>query len=181
MSTVNHILFSLEKMFLSNNNIINMSAHIGRPMKNEMIKWAKQNPLDDYESVQGDYTESLDYVNDEFSKMYKDRSVEINTSAGQKYPKYYISDGVEKYTTDDFRKHDAKKLQDVRVSNSNFRYNNKIKSWRLSQHRHYYDKDEHANGLRDIRELNTPVSGYNMDKIYGKNPYESSDSLMYNY
>lgn len=172
---------SVESIFLSKSNTLNISTKVGRDVSNNMKVWANKNSLDDYESVHGDLYETLEFANNQFIKTVKNEPCEINMSHGQKYPKYYISDGVEKYDTEDFRSHDAQYSENVMRSNANFRYNNKIKLWNRSAHIRNYDKDEHENGLRDIRELNNTQRGYNMDKIYDKNPYVSSDSLMYDY
>jgi hypothetical protein len=181
MTTGNNIGRSLEKIFLSDTNIRDISAYIGRNAREEMKEWASTRKLDDYESVQMDYIEALDFANAEFSKKHKHGGYELNMSAGQDYPKYYIDEGVERYTVDDFRKHDAQSTQEVMRSNSNFRYGNKIKQWNIGQHRRHYDRDEHENGFGDIRELNTIERSYNMDKIYGPNDYESAESTMYDY
>lgn len=181
MSTKTHIALSVEKLFLSKNNIRDVSAHIGRYAAPEMIKWANNNPLDDYESVQGDYSESLDFINKQFVNESKNKPYELNMAQGQDYPKYYIDEGVERYSVDDFRSHDAQNTQEVMRSNANFRYNNKIKIWCKSAHVRHYDHDEHENGLRDTRELNTLSRKYNMNKIYEENPYKSAESYMYNY
>jgi hypothetical protein len=166
-------------MFICTKNIRDVSAYIGRDAGKEMIEWATTQTLDDYESAQGDYSEALDLVNNRFVKLHKTKPYELNMARGQDYPKYYIDEGVERYSTEDFRQHDAQKVQDVIRTNENFRGGNKIKTWHVSQHKRHYDRGEHEAGLRDIRELNTLERGYNMDKIYGANPYESSDSIMY--
>lgn len=181
MTTEKHIGKSLEEMFLSDSNIRDVSAYIGRNAREEMREWASKKNLDDYESVQMDYSEALDFANIEFSKQHKNKEYELDMSAGQNYPKYYIDEGVERYNVNDFRSHDAQVTQEIMRSNANFRYNNKIKQWRIGQHKRHYDREEHENGFRDIRELNTLERGYRMEKIWGPNPYESSDSAMYDY
>lgn len=181
MATKHHIEISLERMFLSDTNIRDITAFIGRDATVEMKKWALEKNLDDYESVQMDYSEALDFANREFSKEHKPKSYELDMSAGQKYPKYYIDEGVERYNVNDFRTHDAQRVQEVFRTNKNFRYNNKIKSWRTRMHTRNYDRDYHESGLGDIRELNTLERGYRMDKILGPNPYESAESTMYEY
>ena len=128
-----------------------------------------------------DYSEALDFANIEFSAKHKHKQYELNMATGQDYPKYYIDEGVERYSVDDFRKHDAQQVQETMRSNANFRYGNKIKGWRVGQHKRHYDREEHENGFADIRELNTLERGYRMDKIYGPNDYESADSTMYDY
>jgi len=181
MTTEKHITKSLEKMFLSDSNVRDLTAYIGRDAATEMKKWASKKNLDDYESVQMDYSEALDFANIEFSKEHKHKGYELNMATGQDYPKYYIDEGVERYNVEDFRMHDAQKTQEVMRSNANFRYGNKFKKWETSLYKRHYDRDEHENGLRDTRELNTLERGYNMEKIYGDNPYESADSTMYDY
>lgn len=181
MTTEKHIANSLEKMFMSDSNIRDITAYIRRDATVEMKRWAIKKNLDDYESVQMDYSEALDFTNNQFVKEHKNKKYELNMAVGQNYPKYYIDEGVERYNAEDFRKHDAQMTQEVIRSNANFRYGNKFKSWETHLYKRHYDRDEHENGLRDTRELNTLERGYNMDKIYGENPYESSDSTMYNY
>lgn len=181
MTTRTHISKSLERMFLSKSNIRDITAYIGRDASAEMEKWASTKNLDDYESVQMDYGEALDFANNEFVKVHKNKAYELNTAVGQDYPKYYIDGGVERYSVNDFRAHDAQFSQEVQRNNSNFRYGNVIKKWETSLYKRHYDRDEHEKGLRDTRELNTIIRGYRMGKIYGPNDYESADSTMYNY
>lgn len=181
MTTEQHIVKSLENMFLSDNNIKDVTAFIGRDASMEMKKWAANKNLDDYESVQMDYSEALDFANIEFAKGHKHKGYELNMARGQDYPKYYIEEGVERYNTEDFRLHDAQYTQETMRSNSNFRYDNKFKSWETSLYKRHYDREEHENGLRDTRELNTLERGYRMGKIWGPNDYESADSTMYSY
>lgn len=144
-----------------------------------MHNWALHKKLDDYESVRMDYLEALEFANNEFIEEYKPKEVEINTSAGQKFPKYYIAEGVENYNVEDFRHHDAKPLPNVMRSNANFRYGNVIKKWETNLYKRNYDRDEHAAGLGDIRELYNIDRGYNMEKIHGANEYASSDFIMH--
>jgi hypothetical protein len=179
MTTNQHIATSLEKMFLDKSNIYEISTHIGRDARKDMYIWASKRKLDDYESIRMNYMEVLNFVNIEFYKTHKIDDYEINMSAGNKYPKYYIESGVEQYKVKDFRIHNTQQLQNVIRSDANFRYGNKIKKWESSLYKRHYDKYEHESGLGDTRELNTIERGYNMDEIYSKNPYESSDSVMY--
>lgn len=173
--------FSLEELFLSDENIKKLSNYAEKNVKDDMVYFANNNLLDDYESVQGDYMEALDFVNDKFIKSISYTINAISTAKGQKYPKGIVLDGVENYTVNDFRTHDAQYTQEVIRSNANFRYNNDIKSWRRSAHVRNYDRNEHESGLKDTRELNTLTRSYNMNNIFKDNPYKSSDSHMYNY
>ena len=179
MST--YIINSLEKMFLSDSNIRDVTAYLKRDASKEMSEWARTHDLDDYESIQMDYSEALDFANNEFVKVHKNKLYELNMAKGQDYPKYYINEGVERYSVNDFRSHDAQTTQEVHRSNANFRYGNAIKKWETSLYKRHYDRDYHESGLRDTRELNTLNRGYRMGKIYGANDYDSSDSGMYNY
>lgn len=175
--------FSLEKTFLSKQNIKDISAYLGRDSTAEMVKWAKKKSLDDYEYISMDFSETLDFTNKEFIKEHNSikETYTLNMSMGQKYPKLFIQDGVEYYNVNDWRTHDAQTVQEVFRSNKNFRYNNEIKKWETSLYKRNYDRQFHSEGLRDTRELNTLVRGYKMDDIFEKNPYESSNSIMYNY
>jgi hypothetical protein len=168
-------------MFLNKNNTRDISARLGRYAVPEMKKWVSVRQLNKYSSVQNNHIEVLDFINKEFINAHKNKPYELNMAKGQDYPKYYIDEGVERYNVDDFRAHDAQSTQEVTRSNDNFRYNNEIKLWNRSAHIRNYDRDEHENGLRDTRELNTLSKGYNMEKIYGENPYKSSESYMYDY
>lgn len=181
MSTESKIIKSLEAMFLSKANAKEMRGYLGRDPLKEMKKWASSAGLDDYESVSMDFSEALDFANAKFIKAHKHRGYELNMTKGQKHPKYYIDEGVERYSVDDWRTHDAQSTQEVFRSNANFRYKNAIKQWRIGQHRHHYDRDSHEAGLKDIRELNTLQRGYNMGGIYGPNKYMSSDSVAFGY
>lgn len=181
MSTDSKIASSLELMFLSKSNTKEVGSLLGRNANKEMQSWASKQQLDDYESVQLDFSEALDFVNKQFVKDHRNAEYELNMAAGQKYPKHYIDSGVERYNVEDWRTHDAQHTQEVFRSNANFRYNNEIKQWRVGPHKRHYDKETHETGLKDTRELNTIQRKYNMKDILGPNPYVSSDSLMYGY
>ena len=181
MTSESKITKSLNRMFLSSQNIRDVSAYIGRDATSDMKKWSLTHDLDDYESVQMDWSEALDFVNIEFAKGRKNAPYELNMARGQKYPKHYIDEGVERYSVEDWRAHDAQSTQEVMRSNENFRYGNKFKRWEIGLYKRHYDRDYHETGLRDIRELNNPERGYDMSKIYGPNEYESCDSAMYDF
>jgi hypothetical protein len=174
---------SLKQLFLCTRNVKFVSAAIKRNALKDMVKWEKKKDIDDYESVSMSILESLDYINKEFITAHRQaqQTYTLDMSAGQKYPKYYIQEGVERYSPNDFRSHDAQFTQQVFRTNANFRYGNVIKKWETSLYKRHYDRECHADGLRDTRELNTLQRGYNMGKIFGPNDYESSDSIMYNY
>lgn len=167
---------SLEAMFLSKANVKELSAYLKRNASGEMKQWCIKNDLDDYESVNMDFSETLDFANKEFITRHKHPDYERSEIG--KYPKHYIGDSTEGYSVNDWRTHDAQQVQEVFRSNANFRHGNKIKSWRIGQHKHHYDRDAHEHGLKSTRELNTFQRGYNMSAIYEKNPYESSDSML---
>jgi hypothetical protein len=181
MTSTTRIDNSLEAMFLHPRNIRDVSQHIGRDATSEMRGWAAVRQLDDYESVQMDYSEALDFANNEFVKKHKNQEYTLDMARGQKYPKFYVDKGVERYNVDDWRTHDAQYTQEVMRSNQNFRYGNVIKKWETSLYTRNYDRPYHETGLRDTRELDTFHRAYSMDKIYGENPYVSSDSLNYNF
>lgn len=175
----NSIMKSLHKLFLCRANVREVSQQVGFNAADLMKTWASKEDLDDYESVQGDYTEALDYINATFIKKHKPRVPDRVTSVGP-YPTVQLSDGLNKlHTVGDLRSYDAYTRQEVFRTNGNFRYDNAIKRWHVSGHKRFYDRDEHENGLRDIRELNSHVRGYNMDNIYADNPFESSDSITF--
>lgn len=184
MTTAGHIMLSLENMFLSEKNIIYLSAQLRRNAKDEMKAWALKQDLDDNESVSMDYIEALDFVNAKFLKKFKEIPVYLSGENGNKYPKAFVEDSFDKYNhiyEMNMNPIDAQFTQVVQRSNANFRYGNKIKSWQTHIHKRNYDRNYHAEGLRDTRELNNLVRGYNMEKIYGPNEFESSDSKMYSY
>ncbi len=164
------------ELFLSQENVRKISEYLQRDAYQEMKQWrARQGEFD---SVFYDNTQTLDYMNSLFCKEYRRPRVEKNITPGRDFPKFFIEEGVENYTPDDFRAHDAYFDQKVFRTNENFRYGNKIKSWRIGQHARHYDRASHAEGLRDL-ELGNINRGYNMDKIYNRNPFVSSDTLFY--
>jgi hypothetical protein len=179
MSTESKMLKSLEAMFLGRSNIKYVESRLGRSASIEMKTWTLKQSLDDYESVQSDFSEALDFANKQFIKAHQHEEYGISTAEGQNYPKCYIKGGVEGYNPEDWGMHDAQFTQEVFRSNNNFRYKNEIKQWRIGQHKHHYDRVEHEAGLKDTRELNNHVRGYNMKDVLGSNPYVSSDSLLF--
>jgi hypothetical protein len=172
---------SLEWMFLDKGNVTKISNAIGRDAKVEMKKWAETEELDDYESVSLNYDEMLVFVNKKFIKEHKKVQTGISLAEGQKYPKHIIYDNTQGFGVDDWRSMDAQYTQVVQRSNSNFRYRNSVKTWETSLYKRHYDRDNHAEGLGDVRELRTIQRGYDMGKIHLPNEFTSSDSLMYSY
>ena len=122
MTTPSRIINSIEGMFLSASNIRDITAYIGHDATKEMKDYASHKPLDDYESIQMDYSETLDFINNDFVKKHKNKGYELSMATGQAHPKYYIDEGVERYGVNDFRSHDAQSTQEVHRSNENFRY-----------------------------------------------------------
>ena len=181
MTTESHIALSIKRLFTSPRNVRKVSEYIGRNALADMTTWLKTHNLDDSESISGDMSESLDYANATFVKVHKKKGYEVNMANGTNFPKYYIDEGVEYFNVDDWRSYDAQTTQEVFRTNDNFRYGNAIKKWEIGLHARHYDRAVHEQGLPDIRELDTIQRGYNMEKIYGPNEYESSDSILYNY
>lgn len=187
MTSIEHIINSLEELFLSNRNVSVVSKKLKYYALEDMKKWARENNLDDFESIQLDYSESLDYANKQFIKTKTDvldkvtRELSFSETsrplAEGKYPKAFIPDGTFDHTAVDFRNKDAYYEQEVFRTNANFRYNNKFKSWQTHLHTRQYDRDSEM-GRKDTRSLETLVRGYNMDNIFSPNPYEDK---YYNY
>ena len=172
---------SMTSMFLSIDNINKISNELRNNSEEDMKKWANVKDLDDYESVTMDTYETLSYINKEFIKNHKVKQLDFGDEEGQNYPKYNIYDAAPGHDVNDWRSYDAHVKQEVFVTNSNFRYCNRVKKWETSLYKRHYDTDNHAEGLGDTRELYTPHKKYSMDAIYGKNQYESSDSIMYDF
>lgn len=174
---------SNKRLFLSKENIAYLSARSKRDAKDDMIKWVNEYDIDSHRSASGDYSETLDYINRSFLRCHprtKEGVYDNNHQSG-KYPAIHFSDTINYgslYTVRDF---DAYCEQKIFRVNDNFRYGNKIPMWQKSMNRHHHDRENHAEGLRDHRELNTHVRGYNMKNILGPNSWKSSDSHDYNY
>ena len=179
MTTDYQLEVSLNKLFISNNNIAFVSSKIGRNARAEMLAWASRENMDDYESVRFDYNEELAYVNNEFIKKHKSKPFEKSMARGQKYPKYYISNNVSGFNVNQIRAHDAPAVENVMISNRNFRHNNKIMAFETGLYTRNYDRKTHEEGLRDTRELHTINRSYATEDIQADNPYRSSSSIMY--
>ena len=164
---------SLESIFLSRRNVEYLSGKIGRNASLDMKNWTKSHNLDDYESVTNNPNVTVSAINTEFIKKYKKHTTDTSYAMGQKYPKYQVSDNVSGYYVDDFRKHDAYFTQEVMISNSNFRYGNRIKKWESGLYKRNYDHTEHELGLGDIAERETLQRGYIMNDVRGHNKFES--------
>lgn len=187
MTSIEHIINSLEELFLSSRNVSWVSKKLKYDALEDMKKWAGENELDDFESIWMDYSEALDYANKQFIKTKTNvldrvtRELSFRETSRprveRKYPKAFIPGGTFGYTVTDFRNKDAYYEQEVFRTNANFRYNNKIKSWQTHLHTRHYDRDSEI-GRKDTRSLETLVRGYNMDNIFSPNPYEDK---YYNY
>ena len=180
MTSIAHIINSLEELFLSRRNVLWISKKLGYNALNDMKKWGEENHLDDFESIQMNHSEALDYANKQFiktktevlDKVTKELATRGTSRPTEetKYPKAWIPNGTLGYTTNDFRNIDAYYEQEVFRTNADFRYNNKIKSWQTHLHTRHVDRDPEI-GRKDTRSLETLVRGYNMDNILGPNPY----------
>jgi hypothetical protein len=170
---------SLERIFLSKDNMRDISAYLKTDATMIMKSWAAKRNLDDYESVQLDYTEALGFINNEFVAMYEQQNDPKPVTYGQKFPKYRIKGGVEEYSPSDYRSHDAQLTQEVFRSNNNFRYGNKLKKWETSLYTRHYDREEHEHGLKDTRELETLERGFCTNGVVAPNPYKGSDTIIW--
>lgn len=179
MTSISHIINSLEELFLGIQNASWMSHRLGYNALKDMKKWAKENDLDDFESMQMDYSEALDYANKQFIKTKEEVLDKVTKGLAEetfrpdketKYPKAWIPGGTFGYTTADWRNKDAYYEQEVFRTNKNFRYSNKIKSWQTHLHTRHVDRDPDI-GRKDTRSLETLVRGYTMDNIWADSPY----------
>ena len=164
---------SLEQLFTSAYNVNYVSGILGVDARVAMEQYAKTARLDDYESVTHSIEESLNFVNTGFIKNNNKKITGRNLANGNKYPTF----SIDSINTDDpysYRSFDAQYVPDVFVSNSNFRYNNQIKSWVTGPHKRNYDRDD-LGSLLD-RELSNINRGHDMSSIYGENEYKSSQN-----
>ena len=164
---------SLHQLFTSVSNVNYVSNILKIDAKEIMDQYARTERLDDYESVTHSIEESLNFVNAGFIKNNSNKNTGRNLAHGNKYPTFSIYS----INTDDpysYRSFDAQYEPDVFVSNSNFRYNNQIKSWVTGTHKRNYDRDD-IGSLID-RELHGINRGYDMSDIYGDNKYKSSQN-----
>ena len=180
MTSIAHIVNSLERLFLGRRNVSWVSNKLGYNALEDMKKWAQENDLDDFESIQMDYSEALDYANKQFMKTKTEVLDQVTRElymtgtsrpeVERKYPKAWIPEGTFNYTVADWRNKDAYVEQEVFRTNANFRYKNKIKSWQTHLHTRHFDRDPEM-GRKDTRSLETLVRGYDMEAIHGPNPY----------
>lgn len=164
---------SLEQLFTSAQNVSYISSILKTDASFIMEQYAKTARLDDYESVTHSIEESLNFVNSNFIKNNSTSMTGRNLASGNKYPVF----SIDSINTDDpysYKSFDAQYEPDVFVSNSNFRYNNQIKSWITGPHKRNYDRDD-LGSLLD-RELPGISRGYDMSDIYGENKYKSSQN-----
>ena len=162
---------SLHQLFTSVTNINYISNILKTDAKSIMEQYAKNTRLDDYESVTHSIYESLNFVNANFIKNNNINIAEI--VHGNKYPTLVIK-SINNDDPYSYRNFDAQYEPDVFVSNSNFRYNNQLKSWITGPHKRNYDRND-IGGLTD-RELYGIDRKYDMSVIYGDNEYKSSQN-----
>jgi hypothetical protein len=144
----------MERKFLHSSNINKLTGIIGKPVHNDMKKWAKQQSLDDYESAFMNEIETLNFINNKFTKLY---SKKLSKTTG-KYPKIMVDNGMGAYNSIyDYRAHDSAPPSNVMVS-SNFR--KKDISKRVSMHTRHYDTEEHESGLGINMETDSIQRGY---------------------
>lgn len=179
MITTGETYYSIKDLFLNDTNVNKLSSKLGRDVKSDMIQWTKTYDLDDYESIQMNITETVNFINNQFINKYKETKDGSSNAQGQKYPKYTIKNNTNNYTINDFRTHDAQFVQEVIRSNKNFRHNNKLMPWETGLYKRHYDRDEHGLSLGNFRELQNEERGYDMKNTYVKNPYKSSDSILF--
>jgi hypothetical protein len=163
---------SKELDFLSRSNIIYVSSRVGRNAYKEMIRWASENDLDDYESLIRNPKEELDYINDKFIKEHPRVRLEVIVG-NKKYPKLLMDDMTEHFSVDDFREYDTQTPENIYTD---MRRNNKPNIYQIRQHVRKYDRQNHSSNLSKhnlSNKTSIPINRYDMSALYKKNAFSS--------
>ena len=155
---------SHENNFFNEDNIRFLSKRYKKPILKEMELFAKDYNLDDFEYVNMDAFETLEYINVLFIKFM---SVEIKDRIvyTDKHPKYIIDGKISRIDTD-LPQMDVPPPGDVYISD---RFSNRVKRRETYLYKRNYDKDE-QNFKDGLESFNTKLPDIS------KNKYKSSES-----
>jgi hypothetical protein len=153
---------------------------------NYMPVWAKENNLDSYLSLAGNWGEELAQINVDFvenlhqvlmknmPKSYRAipetnpfrQSISVGTNDSEYNEKRVMKNPIE-MTAEDYRTIDVWKKQEVAAVSSNFRGNNKIPVWQRHASVRHLDKsnDGLVHRTPDLASHRMQLHGYDMSKI----------------
>lgn len=175
----------LRSLFLGNTNRKHLAQNIGKDVKlyDIMVKFANDLEISKGESVVGDISESLAYLNQLFLNEYgieKDETHYVSGSGG-KYPKLHLQGRFDFDDPNAWKNLDVQMDQKTFLDSSRFRYNNKIMHWNCAGHRnrHYTQNDGLRNGT--FQEKENINRGYDMRTILegGNNRYSTTPIYFY--
>jgi hypothetical protein len=186
---------NIEELFKSQSNMRMLSYKIhkihrqngGRSSINKFYKllptiakvFCKNNNINEYEVVEinathhNNWVETLKAINNEFTKVcYKylkwntfvptREMVEVGPSNNRKQVRLNEIQAPDQATIDVWSN------QETQIINKHFRYGNKIPIWQKSMNKRHYDRGNEGlvENDPDRSSLDTPIYGYNMEKIY---------------
>jgi len=196
---------NVKHAFLSRGNVVAMANKLRQPLDptaKKMYKWV--NKYDKIEAVDQQlesvgFVDVMEFLNEKFyDEMGSLPFAEVlDSHQGGRYPKLYMVNtlprtaamlgrravfpsGVEGYGVEDYRAMDCFLEQDIKRTDGNFRYNNRLMKWESCLYARNYDRADAASTFRDIRELDNQIHGYDMSGVVRENPFTSSESAYYN-
>lgn len=165
--------YSLYDLFLGHTNVQHISANLRKNVKLDTMKsFLTELEIGQYDSVNGDITESLSFLNNLFLKQYGSDNDKLHTIRKGKYPKLELSNKFNYNDLYSFRALDAQFDQKTMRDNSQFRFKNKIvQPWQLTGHKNRHNTEN--TGLRGgtFQEKESINRGYAMETILDSNRY----------
>lgn len=158
---------SHENNFLNEDNVSYLSTKFNYNIQQKMVEFSKNNKLDDFEYVNMDAFETLEYINKLFIDSEK-KEVKDSIIITNKHPKYII-DNLQNRIDTDLPFMDISPPEDIFVSE---KFRNSVKKRETYLYKRNYDVNE--NNFKDS--LNSFDKKFNP---LSKNKYISSESLFY--
>jgi len=143
-----------------------------------MIDYAEGEQLEEFEDVTGDTTTELEKANNDFMKTYFYEFQIIPD--GQNDPQL-ISEEKKAVLAhgnyNDLHALDLYNEKNIIRWNRNFRRDNEFPLRQRTVHKRHYERDNKET-LRDTRDLENPIRGFNMENIYNTSVYDDSDIFL---
>jgi hypothetical protein len=184
---------NLYQMFMGKQNIKVLLPQIGNGvrLKKSMGEFAHELKIDDessYDTLRGDITSSLAYINQLYLDKYgsqKDKHHRIDykfNSNDGRYPKIVLTDSFNYNDSYAFRAHDGGlKDQHTVRTDSNFRYKNTLPRWQQNSGHIRMASENTGLRLGDFQEAENINRGYAMETILSNNMYNTEPNYNYDY
>ena len=168
----------LHALFMGEANVKHIAQKVGRNIRvrQTMTKFAKDLEIERgcAESVQGDISESLRFLNQLFLDQYGAHKDVTHERSFGKYPKVNLDGRFNYNDVLSFRELDVQQDQLTMRDDSRFRYRNKIKPWQKAGARNRFNTENTGLRLGSFQEKENYITkGFAMETILKNNRYNT--------